>query len=120
MRRPLILVVEDDFLVRMNTAETFEEAGFEIIEAANAAAALAVLQERPNIRLVCTDVNMPGELDGIDLAMHLREHHPKIKVIVVSGDRTPRALPPTIPFLPKPFLPARLVDIARGQLGAPV
>ena len=120
MPRPLILVVEDDCLVRLDTADTFVDAGFEIIEASDAAAALAVLQEKPGIRLVCTDVHMPGELDGIDLAIHLREHHPNIKVIVVSGDRRIRALPPTVPFLPKPLLPARLVDVAREQLGAPV
>ena len=119
MARPLILVVEDDLLVRLNTAEIFVEAGFEIIEAGDAVAALAMLKEKPGIRLVCTDVHMPGEQDGIDLAMNLREHHPDIKVIVVSGDRGIRALPPTIPFLPKPFLSARLVEVAREQLSAP-
>jgi DNA-binding NtrC family response regulator len=118
MEQPLVLVVEDDFLVRLNTVEIFEAAGFKVVEAGNVASALAVLKEKSAVRLVCTDVHMPGELDGIDLALHIQERHPKTKVIVISGDRRRRALPPAIPFLPKPFLSARLVDVAREQLGA--
>jgi DNA-binding NtrC family response regulator len=118
MAAPLVLVVVDDFLVRINTAETFEEAGFEVIEARDAASALAVLQERSDVQLVCTDVHMPGELDGIDLAVRVREHHPQLKVIVISGCSKKPDLPTSIPFLTNPFVPKRLVDFAREQLGA--
>jgi DNA-binding NtrC family response regulator len=113
MGSPTVLVVDDDFLVRINTAEILQEAGFEVIEAADAASALALLQQQPSIRLVCTDVQMPGELDGIDLARRLRERHPEMSVIIMSayskhGERLPDA-----PFLTKPFDAQRLVELAR-------
>jgi DNA-binding NtrC family response regulator len=117
MAPPLILVVDDDLLIRIHIAETLEEAGFDVIEACDAATALAMLQEYPGVQLVCTDVDMPGDLDGIALATHLREHHPHMKVIVISGFSKGRGLPQSIPFLAKPFLSARLLDLAHEQLG---
>jgi DNA-binding NtrC family response regulator len=119
MTSPRILVVDDEFLVRVNTAEAFEEAGFEVIEARDAATALAVLREISDVQIVCTDVNMPGDLDGLDLAVRVREHHPHMKVIVTSGVIQKHALPPSIPFLAKPFLSRQLVSLAREQLGIP-
>ncbi len=118
MVRPLVLVVDDDFMVRMNTADTLEEAGFDVIEACNSANALAILKESVDVQLVCTDIQMPGELDGVDLAMRLREHHPHIKVIVTSGFRKRGDLPPGVPFLQKPFVPTRLTDLAWQQVEA--
>ena len=111
-----ILVVDDDFWVRLITAETLVEAGFEVIEACDVASALVVLQQEPGVGLVCTDVDMPGELDGIDLAMWVRNRHPATKVIVMSGHI--RECPAEIPFLTKPFHSVRLVELAREQLGA--
>ena len=117
MAPPLVLVVDEDFLVRLHTSGMFEDAGFQVIEAWDVASALEELHEKSNIQLVCTDVDMPGELDGIDLAMHVRNHHPNMKVIVISGFSKDRALPHSIPFLAKPFLSARLLDLAHEQLG---
>jgi CheY-like chemotaxis protein len=114
----LVLVVDDDFLVRTYMAETLGEAGFHVVEARDAATALAVLQDNPCVQLLCTDVQMPGELDGIDLAIRVRETHRHIKVIVVSGCGKKENLPPNVPFLAKPFLSSRLIDLARKQLSA--
>ncbi|WP_367576034.1 response regulator [Phenylobacterium montanum] len=70
-----ILVVDDDFLVRSHAVESLEKAGFRVVEAFGTAAGLAALKDNPGIKLVCTDVNMPGELNGMDLAMSVRAHH---------------------------------------------
>jgi CheY-like chemotaxis protein len=68
VKRPVVLVVEDDFLIRMHAAEMIEEAGFEVVEASNADEAVAILEGRPNIAVVFTDIQMPGSMDGLKLA----------------------------------------------------
>jgi DNA-binding NtrC family response regulator len=113
-----VLVVDDDFLVRLNTAEIFEEAGFEVIAACDVASALVVLKQDSSVGLVCTDVHMPGKLNGIDLATWLRNHHPDIKVIVMSCHSRSCDLPAGIPFISKPFVSRHLVELAREQLEA--
>jgi DNA-binding NtrC family response regulator len=118
MAKPAVLIVDDDFLLRLNAADILVEAGFEVVEASDAASALALLQEAPRFQLICTDVQMPGELDGIDLALRVRERHPGMRVIIMSaqsghGDRLP-----SVPFLSKPFQASRLVDLARRALAA--
>ena len=113
-----ILVVDDDFLVRFDAAETLEDAGYDVIEACDVESALVVLKREQGIGLVCTDVNMPGELDGIDLAMMVRNLHPKTKIIVMSGLNRRSDCPVEIPFLTKPFQAGHLVELAREQLEA--
>jgi DNA-binding NtrC family response regulator len=118
MARPAVLIVDDDFLVRLHAADILQEAGFEVVEASDAANALALLQENPCFQLICTDIQMPGELDGIDLALRVRERYPDMRVIIMSaqsghGDRLP-----SVPFLSKPFPACRLVDLARRELAA--
>lgn len=120
MARLSVLVVDDDFLVRLNTAAILEDAGFEVIEACDAASALALLRETSGIHLVCTDVQMPGELDGIDLVWRMRAEHPKTKVIIISGHANSFARAPDTPCLRKPFNPDHLVGLARQELGVPV
>jgi len=111
-----ILVVDDDFLVRMTIAAVLSSAGFDVIEASDAGSALDILKEQPGIDLVCTDVNMPGDLDGIGLARRVREDYPLIKIMVVSGCGENRSPAPDIPFLAKPFLSGRLIELVREQL----
>jgi CheY-like chemotaxis protein len=67
-KRPLVLIVEDEVLVRIDTRETVETAGFEVVEAGNADEAIAILAARDDIHLIFTDVNMPGSMDGLKLA----------------------------------------------------
>jgi two-component system, response regulator PdtaR len=82
-RRPIILIVEDDFLTRMNTARMIEDAGFDVVEAANADEAIVVLETRLDITVVFTDVQMPGSMDGLKLAAFIR-----------GGGRPLRSSPP--------------------------
>src|SRR4029079_550967 len=80
-----VLVVEDESLIRMDIVDCLEEAGFLIAEASNADEAINILQSRADIRLVFTDIHMPGSMDGLKLAAFVRKRWPPIKIIVTSG-----------------------------------
>jgi two-component system, response regulator PdtaR len=113
-----VLVVDDEPLVRMDLASTIEDAGFRVYEAANADDAIALLETREDIRAVVTDIEMPGSLNGLELA-HYAHASRSLKIIVASGKRnvSERDLPPGAVFLPKPLKPAHLVDNLRAIAG---
>ncbi|HKR93103.1 response regulator [Novosphingobium sp.] len=114
----VVLVVDDDFMIRLDISETLREEGFEVLEASDAASALAALHDRIDIQLVCTDVQMPGDMDGIALALRVRAHYPHIGVMVLSGlSKCPDRLS-GIPFLPKPFVRDKLLSLAWNELSA--
>jgi CheY-like chemotaxis protein len=115
VRGPVILIVEDDFLIRMNAAEMIEGAGFEVIEAASADAAIVILEARLDITVVFTDIQMPGSMDGLKLAAAIRGRWPPIKIIATSGLIDVRAadLPEGGRFLPKPYSPSEIVQALR-------
>jgi two-component system, response regulator PdtaR len=102
----VVVVAEDDALVRMLATDVLVQAGFEVIEAENADGALAILQSRgATIDVLFTDVQMPGAMDGLQLAHHVHHRWPAIGVLVASGRATPAlaALPPGSRFLAKPY-----------------
>src|SRR5271156_3982846 len=74
----VVLVVEDEELLRAFAAWQLEEAGFEVLQAANADEALQAMKSRPDVRVLFTDVQMPGRLDGMDLARKIHEQWPKV------------------------------------------
>ncbi len=80
-----VLVVEDEHLIRMDTVSSLESEGFKVYEAANADDAIRSLELHDEIRLVFTDVNMPGSIDGLKLAHYVRGRWPPVKIIVTSG-----------------------------------
>jgi CheY-like chemotaxis protein len=84
-RKPIVLVVEDEPLLRLLAMDVVEDAGFEALYAANADEAVAILETRTDVRIVFTDVDMPGSMDGIKLAAAVRGRWPPIAIIVVSG-----------------------------------
>ncbi len=84
-KRPVVLVVEDETLIRIAAVEAVEEAGFEVIEAQNADEAIAILEQRTDIHLVFTDIQMPGSMDGLKLAHCVRDRWPPVKIIATSG-----------------------------------
>src|SRR5579871_6337555 len=99
---PVILIVEDEFLLRMDSAEVIEDAGFAVIQAANADEAIAILTARPDVHVVFTDIQMPGSMDGLTLARFVRDRWPPIKIIATSGlVRVGDDLPAGSVFLPK-------------------
>src|SRR5580698_8197795 len=84
-KRLLVLLVEDEILLRMNAVEIIEEGGFDVVEAANADEAIAILESRSDIGVIFTDIQMPGSMDGLKLAAAVRGRWPPIKIIATSG-----------------------------------
>jgi DNA-binding response OmpR family regulator len=84
-RKASILVVEDEPIIRMALADHIESEGFDVIESGSGELAKEILQAGKPIDLMVTDVQMPGWLDGIGLALWTRQNHPQIKIIIVSG-----------------------------------
>ena len=81
----VVLVVEDEMLLRMRTVDMVEDAGFTSLEAVDADEAVAILESRSDIALLFTDIQMPGSMDGLKLAHAVHERWPPIKIILVSG-----------------------------------
>ena len=109
-RRPVVLIVEDEMLLRINAAEMIEAAGFEVIEAGNADQAIKVLEARSDITVIFTDIQMPGSMDGLKLARAVRGRWPPIKIIATSGRLNvgETDLPEGGRFLPKPYSHAQV------------
>ena len=83
--RPHVLVVEDEFFSRLHAVNLVEAAGYKAIEASNADEAIAILESRKDIRIVFTDIDMPGSMDGLKLARAVRDRWPPIELILTSG-----------------------------------
>ena len=116
MVSPLVLVVEDEFLVRMHAVSLLEEAGFGVLEAANADGAIALLESRKDIRVVFTDINMPGSMDGLRLAHAIRNRWPPVELVLTSGRRRVhnKEMPERGLFLSKPYRPSELIEMVRS------
>ena len=116
---PVILIVEDEFLLRLDSAEVIESAGFEVIQAANADEAIAILTAGPDIHVVFTDIQMPGSMDGLKLARYVRNRWPPIKIVATSGRVRVEDddLPAGSVFLPKPYCSAEVVAALRELTG---
>lgn len=111
-KRVAVLVVEDEHLIRMDTASCLVAAGFLVYEADNAADAIRCLELHEDIRLVFTDVNMPGSMDGLALAHYVRKRWPPVKIIVTSSYKTipDSDLPTAALFVAKPYYPKNIAD----------
>jgi CheY-like chemotaxis protein len=114
-KRAVILVVEDDVLIRMDAAQMISGDEFDVIEAANADEAIAILETRLDVTVVFTDIQRPGSMDGLKLAAAIRDRWPPIKIITTSGrvtiDRDD--LPHGGRFLRKPYSPAQILKTLR-------
>jgi two-component system, response regulator PdtaR len=109
---PVVLVVDDEPLVRMTAADELEEAGFQVQEAANSDVALAVLEARSDeVRVLFTDVDMPGSMDGMALAEQVHQRWLHIRLLISSGYAHPHPdeIPDNDHFVPKPYRGATLV-----------
>jgi CheY-like chemotaxis protein len=82
---PTIIVVEDEVLLRLWISDELRDSGFTVLEAANAAEALQILNSSVAVQVVLTDVRMPGRMDGVALAGWLRRERPEVKVIIASS-----------------------------------
>jgi two-component system, response regulator PdtaR len=107
-----VLIVEDDALVRVIGSDALEDAGYEVLEAASADEALSLLDANDNVRLLFTDIRMPGKLDGLQLADLVHERWPTIKILITSGDTWPSQdrIPDDGQFIAKPYKVSALCD----------
>ena len=114
-KTPAILIVEDEPLVRLCAVDTVAAAGFDVIEAASADEAIRILESRSDIRVVFTDIQMPGLMDGLKLARAVRNRWPPIKIIVTSGRElaTDDDLPEGGRFFAKPYDPTEICKVLR-------
>lgn len=111
----VVLVVDDETMLRFYAVDIFEDRGFTTFEATNSVEALAALDEHPEINVLLTDINMPGTMNGLELAREVRQRWPAVRLIVASGQVRPSAdeMPAGGAFVAKPFSPEtilRLID----------
>jgi DNA-binding LytR/AlgR family response regulator len=114
-KRPVVLIVEDEFLIRLHAAQMIAEADFDVIEASNADEAIAILEKRSDITVLFTDIQIPGTMDGLKLAAAVKGRWPPIKIVATSGlaNVRPADLPPDGRFIPKPYNPIQLTATLR-------
>ena len=119
MEKTVILVVEDEAIIRMGTVQMLEDAGFAVLEACNADVALKILESRINVNVVLTDIQMPGSLSGLELAHIIRDRWPLIHLVVTSGQKAPTQdeFPKMGRFIRKPYAPKDLLKALQELLG---
>jgi len=117
--KPVVLIVEDEPLIRMLAVEAFLDDGFIVLEAEHAARALLIYGGDVRVQVLFTDVNMPGEMNGIDLAEHLKRLAPELQVIITSALPILRSVDhlPAM-FMAKPYVMRDVCGAARGLLAA--
>jgi two-component system, response regulator PdtaR len=115
----LIVVVDDDVFERMGASGMFSDAGYRVLEAGNANEALRFFETNADIRLLFTDVSMPGSMSGADLARYVAGRWPSIGIIMTSGRPRPLKLPLSMLFHDKPYEPAAVLRQAR-EMTAPL
>jgi len=111
-QKTVVLVVEDEPIIRCITVIVIEDAGYEVVEAQDADRAVVILESRTDIRIVFTDIDMPGSMDGLKLAACVRGRWPPIEIIITSGHhrQADLALPLRSVFLSKPYDGTKLVE----------
>jgi CheY-like chemotaxis protein len=115
----VVLIVEDEMLLRMRAVDMVEDAGYIPLEAVDADEAVAILESRSDIALMFTDIQMPGSMDGLKLAHAVHERWPPIKIILVSGQLRPAMveIPADSRFFGKPLEAEEMIAEMRNMIG---
>jgi CheY-like chemotaxis protein len=115
----VVLVVEDEMLLRMRAVDMVEDAGYTSVEAVDANEAVEVLESRSDIALLFTDIQMPGSMDGLKLAFAVHERWPPIKIILVSGQLklSKIDIPADSRFFGKPLEPTEIITEIQDMIG---
>jgi CheY-like chemotaxis protein len=115
----VVLVVEDEMLLRMRAVDMVEDAGYTSVEAVNADEAVAILESRSDIALLFTDIQMPGSMDGLKLAHAVHERWPPIRIILVSGQLklADMQIPADSRFFGKPLQAKDLIAEMQNMIG---
>ena len=110
---PAVLVVEDELMIRVVLVDELRDAGFLILEAADAAEGITLLNTCPDIRVLVTDIAMPGSFDGNELIRYTRTHFPAVKIIAATASLTHE---PADTVLPKPYQTEHAIILVRRFL----
>ncbi len=114
-RDELSVLVEDELLIRMSVVDEFEDAGFDVLEAANADEALELRALHPQIEAEFTDIDMPGSIDGLQLAELVQLSRPDMAILTSGYLKIPKNdLPYQFEFVSKPYDVSRVVSHIRG------
>jgi two-component system, response regulator PdtaR len=81
-----VLVVEDEVMMRTKLVEELQDAGYLVVEASDGTEAVEILTHRTDVRIVISDVRMPGPIDGVELCRRIRSGYPGIKIVLSSGE----------------------------------
>jgi CheY-like chemotaxis protein len=116
---PVVLIVEDEMLLRMRAVDMVEDAGYTSVEAVDADEAVTILETRSDIALLFTDIQMPGSMDGLRLAHTVHERWPPIKIILVSGalKLAKSDIPADSRFFGKPFEAKEMIAEMQEMIG---
>jgi two-component system, response regulator PdtaR len=115
----IILIVEDEALVRLDAADFLRQGGYWVQEAANASEAMELLQSKCNVDLLFTDINLGKGLDGIQLALWALANIPRVKILVTTGDTLKNVLPVVLgEILQKPYALSDLLKRVQHALAA--
>jgi CheY-like chemotaxis protein len=111
--RHVVLLVEDEPLIRLDTSMILEDAGYDVLEASNALQALAALESHPEIEILFTDINMPGPMNGLELARRVHAARPAVRLVVTSGKIPPAeaVIPDEGAFIAKPYSPETVARV---------
>jgi len=115
--KPVILLVEDNVLVRFTTADILREEGFDVLEAVDSSEALALLTTGHPLDLIITDIRMPGSMDGVQLAGVIKNVRPNLPVALLSSHLEHDQHQADV-FIPKPYDPDQLVEVVKRLIGA--
>ena len=107
----IIIVAEDDFIMSEYLSGILAEKGYSVIAVANADDAIAMFEYRDDVRMLITDIDMPGPLNGLNLAATVRDRWPKIKIIITTGKQRPKIeeVPAGSLYLRKPYTPGSVM-----------
>jgi CheY-like chemotaxis protein len=114
LRDPVLLVVEDEVLIRLSTSDFLRNEGFTVLEAGSAREALTVLKARDNVSVVVTDIHMSGAHEGLELIREIRRSFPTVKIVTASAYQVTE---PVEAVLTKPYSLERLLSVVKSFLG---
>ncbi|NHT78782.1 response regulator [Rhizobiaceae bacterium CRRU44] len=111
-----VLVVEDEIILLVDIVDLVEDSGFRALEAQNADAAMILLQQHTDIDVLITDIDMPGSMDGLELARRARGIYPDMAVVVISGKlhASKNDVPPRGRFIPKPYPRLAIMEVLKA------
>ena len=110
-----ILIVEDDVLSNEHLEFILQQAGYEVLSATSADEAAELLKDREDVRLIVTDINLPGTMNGLKLATVAKAQRPEMNIIITTGYSAPKEdeLPPGSLFVPKPYNARKMIEAVR-------